>query len=102
MTIEAQVEPSDDERLTVEWYKNGRPLVLGSRINTRFDFGLISLEIMDLITEDSGFYTCRAVNNHGEAITTCALKVKGSANYKDLFNYKVNDIKLGVDDKAYD
>ncbi|CAG2104737.1 unnamed protein product, partial [Medioppia subpectinata] len=78
--IEAQIEPSNDDKLIVEWHKNGQYLVLGSRITTRFDFGLISLEIMDIKAEDSGIYTCRAVNDSGEAISTCTLKVKGSEN----------------------
>lgn len=57
--IEAQIEPSNDDKLIVEWHKNGQYLVLGSRITTRFDFGLISLEILDLKSEDSGIYMCR-------------------------------------------
>ena len=57
--IEARVEPSNDDKMIVEWHKNGQYLVLGSRITTRFDFGLISLEILDLKSEDSGIYTSR-------------------------------------------
>jgi hypothetical protein len=58
--IEARVEPANDDKLIIEWHKNGQYLVLGSRITTRFDFGAISLEIMDLKAEDSGIYTCRS------------------------------------------
>lgn len=29
--------------------------------------------------DDSGIYTCRAVNDVGEAITTCTMKVEGTA-----------------------
>ena len=61
--IEAQIEPSNDDKLVVEWHKNGQYLVLGSRITTRSDFGLISLEILDLKSEDSGIYTCRFVKD---------------------------------------
>jgi hypothetical protein len=58
--IEARVEPANDDKLIIEWHKNGQYLVLGSRITTRFDFGAISLEIMDSKAEDSGIYTCRS------------------------------------------
>ncbi|CAG2164046.1 unnamed protein product [Oppiella nova] len=106
--IEAQIEPSNDEKLVVEWHKNGQYLVLGSRITTRFDFGLISLEIMDIKAEDSGIYTCRyavshdfgyvsvdiafvypedsgvytcrAFNQRGQALSTASLKVVGKGS----------------------
>jgi len=61
--VEARVEPANDDKLIIEWYKNSQYLVLGSRITTRFDFGAISLEIMDLKAEDSGIYTCRSSIN---------------------------------------
>lgn len=76
--IEAQIEPSNDDKLVVEWHKNGQYLVLGSRITTRFDFGLISLEILDLKSEDSGIYTCRY--SILQSSTICALFLCSSFN----------------------
>lgn len=77
MHLEARVEPAADEKLRVEWYKNGKTLVSGTRIRSTCDFGLVSLDIVTVRPDDSGIYTCRAVNEVGEAITTCSMKVEG-------------------------
>ncbi|GIY11090.1 titin, partial [Caerostris extrusa] len=74
--LEARVEPANDEKLRIEWYKNGKNLVSGTRIRTTCDFGLVSLDIVTARPDDSGIYTCRAVNEVGEAITTCTMKVE--------------------------
>ncbi|XP_054706308.1 titin-like isoform X2 [Uloborus diversus] len=74
--LEARVEPATDEKLRIEWYKNGKQLVCGTRIRTMCDFGLVSLDIVTVRPDDSGIYTCRAVNEVGEAITTCTMKVE--------------------------
>lgn len=39
----------------------------------------MSLDIVTVRPDDSGIYTCRAVNDVGEAITTCTMKVEGTA-----------------------
>ena len=75
LRLETSVEPKMDEKLSVEWYKNGRLLTLGSRITSNFDFGLVQLEIHDAKYEDNGVYTCRAVNQFGEATNSCTIKV---------------------------
>ncbi|KAF0303161.1 Titin [Amphibalanus amphitrite] len=74
--LEATVEPKTDPNLRVEWSKNGEPLMTGTRLRTAFDFGLVTLDIMSLRGDDSGIYTCRAVNRMGEAVSTCTLKVE--------------------------
>ena len=54
------------------------PLMLtGARLRSTFDFGLVTLDIMSLRGDDSGIYTCRALNLMGEAVSTCTLKVEG-------------------------
>ncbi|XP_067120871.1 titin [Centruroides vittatus] len=75
--LEARVEPTNDEKLKIEWYKNGKQLILGTRIRTTFDFGYVTLDIISGRPDDSGIYTCRAVNEVGEAISTCTIKVEG-------------------------
>uniref|UniRef100_T1J5H7 Ig-like domain-containing protein n=1 Tax=Strigamia maritima TaxID=126957 RepID=T1J5H7_STRMM len=72
--LQGTVEPIDDEKLRIEWYKNGLPLQFGTRMRNRVDFGLVTLDISGIRSDDSGIYTCRAVNEVGEAITTCTLK----------------------------
>ncbi|XP_022670614.1 titin-like isoform X6 [Varroa destructor] len=77
--LEGRVEPSKDSKMKVEWYKNQQPLTFGARIKAIHDFGMVSLDISGARSEDSGLYTCHAVNESGEAISTCTVKVEGSS-----------------------
>lgn len=77
--LEAQVEPRADPNLKIEWFKNGEPLSLGSRIRSTFDFGLVTLSVNSLRADDSAIYTCKATNLLGEAVSTCTLKIEGKA-----------------------
>ncbi|CAJ0920993.1 unnamed protein product, partial [Mesorhabditis belari] len=70
----ARYEPTNDNHLQVQWYHNGRPLLKGSRVKTIHDFGYCVLEISPVYPEDSGDYTCRAVNRVGEAVTSTSLQ----------------------------
>lgn len=49
---------------------------LGSRFHVNHDFGYVTLDILKVIPEDSGVYTCKAINNAGEAVSSISLKVK--------------------------
>lgn len=69
----ARYEPINDNKLMVQWYLDGRPLRTSSRVKTINDFGIVVLEISPSYPEDSGEYTCRAVNNVGEAVTSTKL-----------------------------
>lgn len=75
--FEARLIPTDDPKLKVEWYWNGKPLRTGSRFRTFHDFGFVILEISPVYPEDSGEYSCRAFNEYGEAVTTSTMKVQG-------------------------
>nr|XP_036671085.1 titin isoform X4 [Drosophila suzukii] len=75
--FEARITPADDPKLKVEWYWNGRPLKAGSRFRTFCDFGFVILEISPVYPEDSGEYSCRAINEYGEAVTTASMKIQG-------------------------
>ncbi|VDK72603.1 unnamed protein product [Litomosoides sigmodontis] len=70
----ARYEPFNDNQLQIQWYLNGRPLRTGSRVKTISDFGFVILEILPTYPEDSGEYTCRAINKVGEAVTSTQLK----------------------------
>ncbi|XP_050422457.1 titin isoform X5 [Adelges cooleyi] len=74
--FETRVEPKNDSKLRVEWYRNGKPLPSGHRYKTLFDLGFVSLDILSMYAEDSGEYVCRAVNDHGEAITKAMVTCK--------------------------
>ncbi|KAG7174092.1 Titin-like 20 [Homarus americanus] len=73
--LEGQVQPAHDPNLSIEWFKNGIQLATGTRVRSTFDFGHVTLEISGLRENDSGIYTCKAVNRVGEAVSTCNVKV---------------------------
>ena len=77
--LEAQISPSSDSSMKIEWYKDGQPITASSRIGTIFNFGYISLNIADLRAEDAGTYICRAVNRAGEDRSQAAFTVKSSS-----------------------
>lgn len=76
--FECKLEPVTDSNLKVEWFKNGRPVTVGHRFRPIHDFGYVALDIVDLIAEDSGTYTCRAVNLVGSDETQCTLSCRAS------------------------
>lgn len=69
--FEAKLEPIADPNLRVEWFKDGRSVTIGHRFRPIHDFGYVALDIVGVISEDSGTYTCRATNNVG----TCECQV---------------------------
>ena len=77
VAVEAKIEPKSDPNLKVEWELNGTPLQTGSRIQTKLDFGHVILKIDGARASDSGFYTCKAINALGEAVSTTSVKVEG-------------------------
>lgn len=76
--FECKIEPVTDPNLKIEWFKNGRPITIGHRFRPIHDFGYVALDIVDLIGEDSGTYTCRATNLVGVDEVTCLLKCRQS------------------------
>jgi titin len=76
--FECKLEPVTDSNLKVEWYKNGRPITIGHRFRPIHDFGYVALDVIDLISEDTGTYTCRAVNLVGSDEIHCTLVCRGT------------------------
>lgn len=74
--FETRVEPKNDPKLRIEWYRNGKPLPSGHRYQSLFDLGFVSLDVLAMYFDDSGEYLCRAVNDHGEAITKAMVTCK--------------------------
>lgn len=75
--LEGRIEPVHDPSMRVEWYHNGKALQSAARFHTTFDFGYVALDITTVYPEDSGEYTCRAVNRMGEATSSFTFKVEG-------------------------
>uniref|UniRef100_A0A914PTN8 Ig-like domain-containing protein n=1 Tax=Panagrolaimus davidi TaxID=227884 RepID=A0A914PTN8_9BILA len=67
--FECQVQPISDPNMKIQWYHNGRQLGMSSRHVMRNDFGLVTLEIKYVLSQDIGDYICKAVNNFGEDST---------------------------------
>lgn len=78
--FECKLEPVSDPNLKVEWFKNGQPVTIGHRFRPIHDFGYVALDIIDLIAEDSGVYTCRAVNLVGTDEVSCRLTCHETAD----------------------
>ncbi|PIO69613.1 immunoglobulin I-set domain protein, partial [Teladorsagia circumcincta] len=60
--LEAEVIPTNDNKLTVQWFHNGAPLVNGHRFRTAHDFGHVAMDILYAFGQDSGEWTCVAKN----------------------------------------
>ena len=66
--LECNVEPKEDPNLKINWFHNGEPMSDATRIMAKNDFGFVTLDINDLSARDQGVYTCKAINNAGEAV----------------------------------
>lgn len=91
--LETKLIPLDDNKLRVEWLKNGVPLRHASRLNTIHDFGFVILEINGLSEMDSAIYTCRAYNDFGEAVISCNVACAGKRSL--ILDSQLN--RLGLD-----
>lgn len=79
LTLNCNVEPKNDPNLKVTWYHNGLPLTSATRISVKHDFGLVELQIKDMIApKDAGIYTCKAVNDAGEAVVFTTVECQDS------------------------
>ena len=72
--FEAKIIPIGDPKLKVDWLKNGKPIQASNRLSYLHDFGFVALDLKYTRMDDSGTYTCRAINELGEANITANLK----------------------------
>uniref|UniRef100_A0A0N5ALN6 Myosin light chain kinase, smooth muscle n=1 Tax=Syphacia muris TaxID=451379 RepID=A0A0N5ALN6_9BILA len=64
---------------TVTWYKDGLKLFLENRMLQYTDRkGVSRLNIMNVLKDDSGEYSCEAVNKLGKDFTHCVVKIVGN------------------------
>ena len=73
--FEAKITPVGDPNLRVEWLKNGKPIQASNRMSTLHDFGFVALDFKYTRPDDSGTYTCRAINSLGTSDVSANLKV---------------------------
>lgn len=75
--IECRVQPVNDPKMKIDWYKDGLPLASGHRFRPLYDFGHVSLDILYAYPEDSGVWTAVATNELGTATCETQLIVHG-------------------------
>jgi hypothetical protein len=93
--FEAKLEPIADPNLRVEWFVNGQPVTIGHRFRPIHDFGYVALDIVGVISEDSGTYTCRATNNAGSCETQVTLQCKSKLNKQHtLYDIPITSFSL--------
>lgn len=56
-----------DNKLVIQWQKDGQPLPNSNRFRFANDFGLVSLDIAHTVASDTGTYGVVARNEQGEA-----------------------------------
>ena len=65
-------EPMPD----VKWYVNDKEMINTPHITITYDQGVTTLTIASVIIEDTGEYTCKAVNPLGEGATKTFLRIR--------------------------
>ncbi|XP_028393138.1 triple functional domain protein-like isoform X5 [Dendronephthya gigantea] len=61
---------------TFHWEKDSKPLAATERLKITQESQRSTLEITSSEFEDSGVYTCTAVNDHGQVTTSCIAQVR--------------------------
>ncbi|VDN49418.1 unnamed protein product [Gongylonema pulchrum] len=64
--------------MKVEWFKDGKPVLIGHRFRSVLDFGFACLDVLYALPDDTGEYTCVATNPYGKTTTSAKLACSGS------------------------
>ncbi|XP_075253991.1 uncharacterized protein LOC142345665 isoform X8 [Convolutriloba macropyga] len=95
--MECTVYPAGDPTMVVEWFKDGRPLLHGTRFRPIFEFGFCVLEFDNVWSRDAGTYVCRAVNKVGMAEVSCRVSVRGGSTLVDEDSQLPEDMRAGFE-----
>jgi len=80
--FECRLIPIGDPTMKVQWLLDDKPLEHANRIQTMFEFGYTSLDILNCYPRDTGVISCRATNAHGGSETSATLIVKEDRSTK--------------------
>lgn len=61
--------------MRLDFYFNGKSLNASSRANITYRFGFIALDLLSLVTEDAGVFTCVVSSATGSAESSATLSV---------------------------
>ncbi|XP_069132543.1 twitchin-like isoform X11 [Argopecten irradians] len=75
--VQAQPQPK------VTWYKNGVALVKDRHYSIFYSTGVASLEVLSARVDDTGRYTCEAINELGKVETSSKVTVEDRAHHED-------------------
>lgn len=78
--FDAKIEHCSDPTIKIDFFHNGQPLLTGSRVLPRYEFGLITLDIMCVTLSDTGTYTLVITNDMGSISSSAHLEVIGESN----------------------
>lgn len=66
---------SDNQKVEVQWFKDGEKFEMNKRCVSDVHFGFVTLEIYRTTVEDSGIYECHVKTANGEAKDSCKITV---------------------------
>jgi hypothetical protein len=66
--------------LDVIWLKNGKEIKPSDEFKYENDSAIYRLKICEVFPEDTGVFSCEALNKIGEAVTSCFVRVDGKYN----------------------
>lgn len=64
----------------VTWYKNGVAIEKDRHYTIFYSTGVASLEVLSARVDDTGRYTCEAINELGKVETSSKITVEGKAS----------------------
>jgi titin len=92
--FEAKLIPIGDPTMKLQWMRNGVPMPAATRYITKYDFGLVSLDMDWTYDDDDGVYECIATNQCGQDTTRAELKCK--ANRSIIYDTQLPDGMEGI------
>ena len=94
--FEAKIEPLADPNLHIEWFKDGRPVTIGHRFRPIHDFGYVAMDIVGVISEDTGSYTIRATNNIGSCEGVVTLRCQSKCHNFFICNVLIIPLPFSI------
>lgn len=70
--------------LVIKWYRDGEQIERDTKYKMQVSDGIISLEIVRAVPNDTGRYRCRLVNDNGEAVSSANVTVTSRLKKKPV------------------